>query len=306
MEQLDAEGRLHFPTNPKGRIRLKRYLDEQPGMPATSVWDDISPIHSLTAERLGYPTQKPEALLERIILASSNEGDVVLDPFCGCGTTVAAAQKLGRKWLGIDVTHIAITLMKARLAKAFGEDLDYRVVGEPTSVADADALALQDRHQFQLWALGLVHARPLEVKKGADKGIDGRIPFNDGTVKGKDHWTEAIISVKSGTVHSNVVSELRGVVERENAALGVLITLAEPTRNMLNEAASAGFYVPPYDETKKYPRLQILTIRDLLVDHKQIDCAPLHYTGVSYKAAPKVEKSDGQLGHDFGDDDDSH
>ncbi|MEN6643097.1 MAG: DNA methyltransferase [Armatimonadia bacterium] len=292
MEQLDAEGRLHCPAKPDGRIQLKRYLDEQPGMPVTCSWDDIPPIHALTAERLGYPTQKPEALLERIISASSNEGDVVLDPFCGCGTTIAAAQKLGRKWIGVDVTHLAITLMKQRLADHFGETVEYQVVGEPTSLPDAEALALQDRHQFEIWALGLVHARPFEAKQGADRGIDGRIRFNQGM--NTYDWTEALISVKSGNVHSNVVSELRGVVEREKAAIGVLITLHEPTRNMIREAVDAGFYTLPYDETKKYPKLQILTIADLLAG-KQIECGPLHHSAGTFKQAPKAGRQSGQM-----------
>ena len=291
IDRLIAEGMLVF--SPKtGMPRLKRYLDETSGKPMTDVWSDIYPINSMAQERLGYPTQKPEALLERIVSASSNEGDVVLDPFCGCGTTIAAAQKLGRQWLGIDVTHLAITLMKQRLADHFGESAEYTVVGEPTSLPDAEALALQDRHQFEIWALGLVHARPFEAKKGADRGIDGRIRFNQAAT-GYD-WTEALISVKSGTVHSNVVSELRGVIEREKAALGVLITLHEPTKNMVREAVDAGFYVLPYDETKKFPRLQILTIKDLL-EGKQIECTPLHHSAGTFKQAPRAGKASGQM-----------
>jgi hypothetical protein len=284
MKQYHDAGRLVYTKS--GMPRYKRYLDEMPGIPTTDVWTDIPPINSQAAERLGYPTQKPTALLERIIEASSNEGDVVLDPFCVCGTTVAAAEKLGRKWIGIDVTHLAITLMKQRL----GDGPDYEVVGEPKSVADAQALALQDRHQFQIWALGEVKARPIEVKKGADKGVDGRIPFNQGAIKGKEQYTHAVIQVKSGHVTSACIRDLVGTVGRENAALGVLITLQPPTKDMLNEAASAGFYVLPYDETKKYPKIQILTIKDLVEDKKQIDCAPLHYTSVSYAQGPKVER----------------
>jgi site-specific DNA-methyltransferase (adenine-specific) len=298
MTEFENRGLLVY--SPRGMPRLKLYLDEMPGTPCDDMWTDIPPINSQAAERLGYPTQKPEALLERIISASSNEGDVVLDPFCGCGTTIAAAQKLGRQWLGIDVTHLAITLMKQRLADHFGESIEYTVVGEPTSLHDAEALALQDRHQFEVWALGLVHARPFEAKKGADRGIDGRIRFNQAAT-GYD-WTEAIISVKSGNVHSNIVSELRGVVEREKAALGVLITLHEPTKNMVREAVDAGFYAPPYDETKKFPKLQILTIKDLL-EGKRIECTPLHHSAGTFKQAPKAGKASGQMqmGVDEGD-----
>ena len=182
MRQYDADGRLEFPKKPDGRIQLRNYLDERRGMPISNVWDDIPPINSQAQERLGYPTQKPEALLERILRTSSNPGDVVLDPFCGCGTTIAAAQKLGRAWIGIDVTHLAIGLIKTRLRDAFGDLARYNVVGEPTTTEDAARLAEDEPYQFQAWALGLVGARPAGgVKKGADKGIDGRLYFHDGS-----------------------------------------------------------------------------------------------------------------------------
>ena len=177
MKRLDEEGKLHF-TN-AGGIRLKRYLDENKGAVLQCLWDDIPPINSQAAERLGYPTQKPLALLERIINASSKPGDLVLDPFCGCGTAIAAAQKLDRRWIGIDITHLAVTLMKHRLWNAFGKDTPFQVLGEPVSIPDAQALAASDPYQFQWWALGLVGARPVEKKKGADKGIDGRLYFHD-------------------------------------------------------------------------------------------------------------------------------
>ena len=177
----------------------KRYLEPKcPGTPDfTSVWTDIPPINSQAQERLGYPTQKPEALLARIIEASSNEGDVVLDPFCGCGTTIAAAQALGRQWIGIDVTNLAITLIRHRLKDTYGDDIEqaYQVIGEPVSVPDAEALAASDPYQFQWWALVLVGARPAEGKKGADQGIDGRIYFHDGDT-GKTK--QIILSVKAG------------------------------------------------------------------------------------------------------------
>ncbi len=177
MQKLHDEGRLVYTRS--GTPRFKRYLDEMPGTAVTTVWTDIPPINSQAQERLGYPTQKPEALLERIIGASSNEGDLVLDPFCGCGTTITAAQKMKRRWIGIDITHLAISLMKHRLQDAFGSSVKYTVIGEPVSLPDAEELAAQDPYQFQWWALGLVHARPTEQKKGADKGIDGRIYFHD-------------------------------------------------------------------------------------------------------------------------------
>src|SRR5204863_4862084 len=179
MARLDAEGRIWYPADKSKRPQLKRYLEEMSGNLMGTLWTDISPINSQAQERLGYPTQKPEALLERIIRSSTNEGNVVLDPFCGCGTAIAAAQKLDRKWIGIDITHLAITLIRSRLTDAFAGTAKYEVVGEPVSIPDAVALAAADPYQFQWWALGLVGARPVEEKKGADKGIDGRIYFHD-------------------------------------------------------------------------------------------------------------------------------
>jgi site-specific DNA-methyltransferase (adenine-specific) len=283
MERLDREGRLHFPKKATGRIQLKRYLDEMPGQPCTNSWDDIPPIHALTAERLGYPTQKPEALLERIIKASSNEGDLVLDPFCGCGTAIAAAQKLNRRWIGIDITHLAIGLIKKRLDDAFGEDVrkTYEVVGEPVDLAGAQKLAADDPYQFQWWALSLVGARPLEKKKGADRGIDGRLYFHDehgGKTK------QIILSVKAGNVQAAYVRDLRGVIEREKAEIGALISMEPPTKPMLKEAAEAGFYALP-GFADRYPRIQILSIAELLVG-KKIEYPRL--LDLTYKKGPRA------------------
>lgn len=217
-------------------------------------------IMSFSQEKLGYPTQKPLALLERIIKASSNEGDVVLDPFCGCGTTVAAAHSLHRKWIGIDITHLAVNLMKHRLQDRFGASVadEYEVVGEPTSLEGAAELAKDDPYQFQFWALGLVGARPHEEKKGADRGIDGRLRFKDPE---SGDYREVIISVKAGKPTVSYLRDLRGVVQREDAEIGVLILMQDPTRAMEKEAASGGFYQTPFG---KHPRLQILTIQQLL------------------------------------------
>jgi len=285
METYDREGRLHFPSNPTGALRLKMYLDKSLGVKIQNLWDDISPISANAQERLGYPTQKPVALLERIIAASSSKGDVVLDPFCGCGTTIEAAQRLQRGWIGIDITHLAVGLIKSRLLGAFASKsgVNYEVIGEPTDLAGARQLAQDDRHQFEHWALGLVGARASAHGKGADKGIDGVLMFQEGGV-GSDH-KRALISVKSGHVHANVVSELRGVVEREKAALGVLIVLEEPTVPMRREAASAGFYDSPWG---KHPRLQILTIEGLL-GGGGIDMPPIRPGGTTFKQAVRVE-----------------
>ncbi len=277
MKRLDAEGRLYFTRKGQG-IRLKRYLDESKGYPIQTLWEDIAPLNSQAAERLGYPTQKPEALLERIVAASSNPGDVVLDPFCGCGTTVAAAQRLKRRWIGIDITHLAISLIKGRLRDAFGDNAHYKVIGEPTTAEDAAALAESDKYQFQWWALGLVGARPVDQKKGADKGIDGRLYFHDGSEKTR----QIIISVKGGKLKATDLRDLRGVIDREKAEIGVFLTFEPPTKPMRTEAASAGFYESPWG---KHPRIQMLTVAELL-DGRGIDYP--HTSGINrtFKRAP--------------------
>lgn len=286
--------------------RFKRYLDDQRGKPIGDVWTDIPPINARAAERLGYPTQKPEALLERIIQASSNTDDVILDPFCGCGTAIVAAQKLNRKWIGIDITYLAVALMKHRLQNAFVEvvkrkevlaDADrlqdafvdtikYKVIGEPVSLPDAQRLAEQDKYQFQWWALGLVHARPVEQKKGADKGIDGRLFFHDEAAGGKTK--QVILSVKAGHAGPDHVRDLKGVLDREKAEIGVLISMQEPTQPMKEEAASTGFYTSP-GWKKSYPKLQLLTVEELL-NGKQIEMPPIGEVNVTFKKATKAEK----------------
>jgi DNA modification methylase len=282
MVRLDAEGRVFYTKN--GIPRIKRYLDESKGLPVQDVWTDLEALRSWHQERLGYPTQKPESLLERIARASSNANDTILDPFCGCGTAVAVAQRLERKWIGIDITHLAITLIRHRLFTAYGGKAEYEVIGEPVSLPDAVALAAEDKYQFQWWALGLVGARPTEQKKGADKGIDGRLYFHD---EGRGSKTKQIIlSVKGGGLKATDVRDLRGVIEREKAEIGVLITLEEATRPMRTETASAGFYESP-GWAKKYPRLQILTIADLL-SGKRIDYPPAAQVNVTFKRAPKA------------------
>jgi DNA modification methylase len=286
MAKLDSEGRIWYPDKKSKRPRLKRFLNDMPGNVLTNLRGDITPINSQARERLGYPTQKPEALLERIIKTSSNEGDIVLDPFCGCGTAIAAAQKLNRQWIGIDITHLAITLIKHRLKDSFGDDVSktYRVVGEPVSLPDAQQLAGDDPYQFQWWALGLVGARPVEQKKGADKGIDGRLYFHD-EPGGKTK--QIILSVKAGHVSAPHLRDLRGVVEREKAEIGVLLCMEEPTRPMRVEAAGSGFYKTPYGN---HPRLQILTVGQLL-EGARIDYPPQYAReDKTFKKAPKAKK----------------
>ena len=278
-------------TRPGAVPSLIRYLDEQRGRPFGDVWTDIPPINSQAKERLGYPTQKPEALLERIINASSNESDVVLDPFCGCGTAVAAAERLNRRWVGIDITHLAISLIRHRLHDTFGSDLrPYDVIGEPEDVGSAEALARQDRYQFEWWALGLVDARPARDKrKGADSGIDGYINFFDDN-SGKPK--RIVVQVKSGHVNRGQIATLKGDMEREKAELGLFVTLEEPTRPMLQEAVAAGFYEPEHYPGQQYPRLQILTIDELLAGK------PAEYPRMglqtTFRQAPRRRRAEGQ------------
>lgn len=282
MEELIGEGRI-VQTKPGAVPQYKRYLDEMPGLPLQDVWTDIMPINSQAQERLGYPTQKPEALLERIIKNSSSEGDTVLDPFCGCGTAIAVAQRLNRQWVGIDITHLAIGLIRHRLLHAFGPDVlkTFKVIGEPVSIPDAVQLAKEDPFQFQWWALGLVGARRTDQTRGRDQGVDGRLYFHDEGESGRTK--QIILSVKSGHTGVRDVRDLRGVVEREKAEIGVLITLEDATRDMCRETASAGFYKSPWGQ---HPRLQILTIEELL-NGKGIDYP--HPTNVTFKRAPRAE-----------------
>ncbi|MHB8191784.1 MAG: DNA methyltransferase [Bellilinea sp.] len=294
LQVLDDEGRISWSST--GRPYLKRYLDEQAGTPIKDIISDIPPIGAQAQERLGYPTQKPQTLLERIIQASSNRGDVVLDPFCGCGTAVAAAQKLGRLWIGIDITHLAIGLIKTRLRDSFGDALQFEVIGEPVSLSGAQALAQDDPFQFQSWALSLVGARLAETKKGADHGIDGRLYFIDDPKAGAK---QIILSVKGGHTRVDHVRDLRGVLDREQAQIGVLITLQEPTKPMRAEAASAGFYTSPWG---KHARLQILTIEDLL-NGGQIDMPPARQTNVTLKKAPHQKTQTGAMQLPLGDED---
>ncbi len=276
MQRAHDEGRLVYTKS--GAPRYKRYLDEGQGTVVTSIWEDIPFVNSQAQERLGYPTQKPLALLERIIGASSNEGDIILDPFCGCGTAIHAAQKLKRQWIGIDITHLAISLIEKRLNDAF-PGIKFDVHGTPKDVEGARALAMQDKYQFQWWAVSLVNAVPFGgKKKGADSGIDGLIYF-----KPEGKTTEkAIVSVKGGdNVNVAMVRDLAHVVDREKARIGVFITLADSTGPMRTEAVKAGYYETLYG---KYPKIQILTIADLF-NGKQPNI-PL-VDSASFKKAPK-------------------
>ena len=229
--------------------------------------------------------------MERIIRASSNEGDVILDPFCGCGTAIAAAERLNRRWIGIDVTHLAVALIRHRLRDTFGEDLGpYDVIGEPQDVASAESLALDNRYQFEWWALGLVDARPAQDKrKGADSGIDGYIYFfDDDNGKAK----RVIVQVKSGNVGVSQIRDLKGVLERENAQIGLFITLEKPTSPMLTEATSGGVYVPDLYPNHEFPRLQILTIEEMLAGRDAL--YPRFAPQATFRRAPRRRASEGR------------
>lgn len=260
MKKWDKEGRLHFPKNKSGRIRRKRYLDDVQGHPIQCLWTDIGAISSQSKERLGYPTQKPLALLERVVAVSSNEGDVVLDPFCGCGTAIAASEKLGRKWIGIDITHLAISLIKKRVVDHF-PDAKFDVVGEPKSVGAARELFKQSPFQFEAWAVSLIGGQPFKSTGGGDTGMDGFLFFKD--YEGGFH--KIILEVKGGGYQPKDIRALAHVLEREQSPMGILIALKPPTKGMIRDATALGSWQMP-GSRKSYPVMQILTIQEFFDD----------------------------------------
>ncbi len=287
LDALDAEGLIYWP--PKGRVpRFKRYLDEQAGVSIVDVITDINPIGAQAQERLGYPTQKPLALLERIIEASSNKGDIVLDPFCGCGTTIHAAQKLGRQWIGIDITYLAINLIKRRLKDAFGDELEFAESGQPTDFRSAKRLAELDKFQFQHWALSLIGARPLKEGggKGADRGVDGLLYFYES----KEKREKIIVQIKGGAVRRGDVVTLLGDVNNQGAKGGILVTLQKPSNPMREEAAAAGRYTSVLWHQNDYPKIQILTIEGLMNKTERIDAPPQMPPFAKAKREGKSEK----------------
>lgn len=257
IDQAMKDGLIIFTS--KGRPRKLQYYDDIEGDVVDNLWTDISPINAQAKERLPYPTQKPEALLERIISASSNKGDIVLDPFCGCGTALIAAQKLGRKWIGIDITHLAISILKARLNR-LSTSIEPKVVGVPLDRSGATELFNHDKYEFQYWAIDCIGGQPYgDKKKGSDRGIDGFLYFQDE----KDKFKKAIISVKGGkNIHVDMIRDLCHVVDREKAEIGIFITLEKPTRPMQDEATAKGFYRSPLG--RDYPKIQIITVEELL------------------------------------------
>lgn len=263
MEEMDAEGRLYFPPKKSQRIQRKRFLDELKGENVDSLWDDIPPINSRAKERLGYPTQKPVALLERIIKASSIEGDLVLDPFCGCGTTVDAAQRLGRRWIGIDISYLAVDLIETRLIDTHGADVrdNFQIIGLPADVGGARALMAHSPFDFERWAVSLVHGTPNEKQVG-DRGVDGviRFPLSNEGAPGR-----ILVSVKGGKqLNPAMVRDLAGTVEaQKDAVMGILIAIEEPTRGMVEAANHSGTFTHPLTG-HAYPKVQLLTVGQLL------------------------------------------
>lgn len=330
-EKIDlfiSEGRIVFTKN--GTPRYKRYLDETPGPVLQDIWDDLAPVNSGSRENLPYPTQKPEALLERILLASSNDGDVVLDPFCGCGTTIAVADRLKRKWIGIDVTYLAVGLIERRLLdqhtphgrpkislypptqrrkilEMFWANPDderlktekgwlppdlppYEVKGVPNDAGSALLFAERDRYQFEWWAVEMVGAAGKENnRKGADKGIDGTITFR--TSLSETTYAHILVSVKSGNVGRETVTTIKSDIERDKAAIGVLVTLRPPTKGMTNEADAAGHYVDPFNPAVLYKKIQILTVQDLF-DGKHVEYPRSHDATFkkAHRAPPTVKQ----------------
>ncbi len=297
----DEDGRKYQTSSRGGQI-VRQYLDESPGVPLSNVWSDIMQLYGSAGwfprkndERLGYPTHKPEALLERIIHASSNPGDVVLDPFCGCGTAVVAAHRLERKWIGIDVTFLAVDLMRNRLATTFPDDFKdgIEVDGEPADEAAALALAERDKYQFQFWAVAKLGgtSRGGQNRKGADQGVDGVLAFPeiDAEKSGAAavEYKQVVISVKGGSTGPSHVRDLIGTVQNEQAALGALVTVRPPTRAMERAAASAGVYVSAYDGGT-YPRVQILTAGDIVAGGRI--AMPSRQLPPQYTPAPRAKR----------------
>jgi site-specific DNA-methyltransferase (adenine-specific) len=296
MKELDAKGLLLFPSSKDGRIMRKRYLDEMSGAVIGDVWSDISQIRGATKERRGYPTQKPLALLERIIAASSNPGDVVLDPFCGCGTAVIQAERMGRQWIGIDVTYLAVSEIIYRLgSETYAKrDETYRVEGDLKDETAAReffrSTEPQNHKPFEMWAVSRVEGESQE-KKGGDRGVDGRIPIYD--LHKKLQW--AVIQVKGGHLTPSQVRDFAHVIEREKALFGIFISLDQPTLQMRQEAESLGF-VEGFG-TRRIPKMQLLSIRELLEEKKRPDL-PYGYIPRRDSGASWVRESEWDM--DFG------
>lgn len=278
MKKYEAEQRLYYTSSKLARY--KRFLDELPGVPLQDIWSDIPPVNPASKERIGYQTQKPLALLERIIASSSDENSLVLDPFCGCGTAIVAAEKLGRNWIGIDITHLAISLIKKRVTDHF-PDAKYEVVGEPKSADAAEMLFIESAFQFESWAVSLIGGQPFKSTGGGDTGIDGLLYFQDY----EKNFHRIIIEVKGGGYHPKDIRALKAVMDRESSPMGILIALKPPTKGMLSEAAAMGKWHMP-GSRQSYPVLQVFTIQDFF-DGKR---PQLPDTSETLKRAPRQHR----------------
>lgn len=265
MRELDEQDRLHYPARVGARLAMKNYLDEAKGVPIQDVWTDISPIGGTSPERLGYPTQKPVTLLERVVATSSNPGDIVLDPFCGCGTAVDAAQKLGRRWIGIDITTLAVDLIDARLRHTYGEEIQdtYDMLGIPRDHGGAEALFKLSPFEFERWVVMMLDGQPNEKQVG-DRGIDGVIRF---PVDAKGNSDRVLVSVKGGATNPGHVRDLIGTVDSQRAAMGIFVCMNAPTKGITEAANQSGFYNHPANG-QRFPKVQIMTVQDLLDDKK--------------------------------------
>lgn len=281
LDRLDSIGKIHWPKKKNGIPMLKRYLEDQQGIPLQDVWTDIKPLHNLAAERLHYPTQKPESLLKRLILASSNPGDVVLDAFCGCGTTIQASQDNGRRWIGIDISNDAIRVIRTERISTFGNDFKYEMIWRPRDMEAAKAFAAEQPFQFQDWAVEKLGGVPTKRRAG-DRGVDGKCYFKDDLAGPANQSTrQIVISVKGGKLTPAFVRELQGAVDGQRAAMGVLLTLNEPSKQMVSDAARYSFY---HCTQGTFPCIQIITIKNIL-DGERLKLPQLMYMESAKKVA---------------------
>lgn len=273
---VDEDGRVFHSI--KSANKIYKYYDDE-GVIPSDVWTEFSHLQQKDPERLGYPTQKPEALLERIITASSNAGDIILDAYCGCGTTIAVAERLKRNWIGIDITYQSIALILRRLEAQYGEDIlsSIRLDGIPKDMDSARALALKKddrvRKEFEKWAVLTYSSNRAVIndKKGGDGGIDGTAFF----VLSNDENAKIVFQVKSGNVGRGDVAKLNNDRTREGAELAVFITFQPATKGMKDEAMAAGLYNHTL-MNRSYSRIQIVTIEEIVEQHKRLDIPLSH------------------------------
>jgi len=246
-------------TNPE--LVVRDYLDKKVGV-ALEDWWYIEIINQSAKERLGYPTQKPLELLKRIIKCTTKEGDIVLDCYCGCGTTVDAAEELKRKWIGVDITYNSISLIEYRLMNTYNNDVNYKLFGIPRDIESAKALAERSdstRKEFEKWAILTFtkNRAMINEKKGGDGGIDGRARIHD-----KDEWKDVLFSVKSGKYTIDMVRAFRDTITSNNAICGFMIVMEKPTKGMIQISKEMGNYKGTY--VKEIPKMQFIMVSDII------------------------------------------